>query len=461
MARKPLSIMLSTGFLHRPHDRKIVRHEMAALSLRPLDLLSEGDPYPSELEPSPSTKLMRTADAYLAVFDTQYVMTRIRERSKLLDSELKEALNAGLPVGLLIMEPTNSAPRRVAETLALKEKELLGLPKNRRGSSFFVVTRRVPPSRNGREIYRSEIRALLRSLQRSLPQHEGPDITATLPTIPDQSPAPVLVEDRNGRIARISDRDSPLSATESDFNGWREPVLDHIQELLSGDFRQGTNHSRARDRLVALATFFAGNIAEVKERQFRVGYEIARFEGLVSAYRSGGDDMPTLSADVLEDLDRLRIALVMGVGKLERWSEFRRAASDDPLREGTASPGAIGASIDEMAVEMEARPAYFDPELPETFRFLAEATKDPLGATRTIIYGAVKSAENLVAFLGQRALGIGRNAAGAVEQHISKAVAASLVLILAGAALRISRALPTEWLWLRPLLDALAKVGRG
>ena len=111
-------------------------------------------------------------------------------------------------------------------------------------------------------------------------------------TVPDQSPAPVRVEERDGKIARVHDRDSPLRAAERDFNAWREPVIDHIEELTSGDFREGTNHGRARDRLVALSNLLPGDIAEVKEQQFRIGYEIERFEGLIAAYRSGGDDMP-------------------------------------------------------------------------------------------------------------------------------------------------------------------------
>ena len=279
--------------------------------------------------------------------------------------------------------------------------------------------------------------------------------------IPDQSPAPVRVEDRNGIISRISDRDSPLEVTEQDFNDWREPVLDHIQELLSGDFRLGTNHSRARDRLLALSTLFTGIIPDVKEKQFHIGYQIERLQGLVVAYRSGADDMPGLDAAALEDLDRLRIALVMGIGKLERWSEFHRAATADPLREGSANPGVVGAAIDEIVAEMEAQPKYFDPELPKTFRFLAEAMKDPAGATKTVIFGAVKSIENLVIFLGQRALGIGGNALGAIEQHISKAVAVALIASLSDAALKISGGLPTAWTWLRPLLDLLPRGGGG
>jgi hypothetical protein len=112
--------------------------------------------------------------------------------------------------------------------------------------------------------------------------------------------------------------------------------------------------------------------------------------------------MPALDVAVLEDLNRLRLALVMGIGKLGRWSEFRRMAAADPLREGSASPTAVGIAIGEMAALMEAQPKYFDPELPRTFRFLADATKDPVGATKTVVYGAVKSAENLVVFIGQR-----------------------------------------------------------
>jgi hypothetical protein len=151
----------------------------------------------------------------------------------------------------------------------------------------------------------------------------------------------------------------------------------------------------------------------------------------------------------------------MGIDKLERWAEFRRAAADDPMQEGSANPVVIGDALNSMAVEMERQPKYFDPELPETFRFMAEAARDPQGATKTVVYGAVRSAENVVSFLGQRALGIGINAVGAVEQHISKAVATSLIAGLSGVALNISGALPAGWAWLKPLLDALTKAGGG
>lgn len=276
-------------------------------------------------------------------------------------------------------------------------------------------------------------------------------------TIPDQLPAPIRIEERNGKIARVSDRDSPIGAAERDFNEWRETILAHVQELLSGDFRRGTNHSRARDRLVALDNLLQGNIAEIKERQFHIGYETVRLEGLIAAYRSGADDMPVLSAAVLEDLDRLRIALVMGTDKLERWVEFRRAATDDPMHEGSANPVAISDALNNMAAEMERQSKYFDPELPETFHFLAEVAKDRQGAAKTVVYGAVTSAENVISFLGRRALGIGVNAVSAVEQHISKAVATSLIAGLSGIALSISGALPAGWAWLQPLLDALGK----
>ena len=210
------------------------------------------------------------------------------------------------------------------------------------------------------------------------------------PEIPDQSPAPVRVEERGGRISRASDRNSPLVTAEQDFNGWREPIADHIREMLSGDFRLGTNHSRARDRLVALDRYLSGNIADVKEQQFRIGYEIERLEGLVSAYRSSADDMPTLSAPVLEDLDRLCVALVMGINKLDRWAEFCRAAASDPMQEGSANPIVISDALNGMVLEMERQPKYFAPELPETFRFLAEATRDPQGATKTVVYRKVR-----------------------------------------------------------------------
>lgn len=225
--------------------------------------------------------------------------------------------------------------------------------------------------------------------------------------------------------------------------------------MTASDFAIGTNHSRVRDRLVALDKLLPGEIAEVKDRQFRIGYEIERFDGLMVAYRTGGDDMPVLNAAQLEDLDRLRAALKMGIDKLERWSEFRKQANESTAGEAGADREVVGDALDEMAAAMEQQSIYFDPELPATFRFLSEAVRDPRGATKTVVYGAVKSAENLVSFLGQRALGVGKRTADEAETRISKAAATVLITTLGGAALQISGALPHAWAWLKPLLTAL------
>ena len=161
----------------------------------------------------------------------------------------------------------------------------------------------------------------------------------------------------------------------------------------------------------------------------------------MAAYRSGGEEHAALNAAQLEDLDRLRVALKMGIDRLERWSEFRKQANESTAGEADADRETVGDALDEMAAVMEQQPKYFDPELPATFRFLSEAVRDPRGATKTVVYGAIKSAENLVSFLGQRALGIGKKGAEAVETHISKGVAASLIAALSGAALGLSGAL--------------------
>lgn len=280
-------------------------------------------------------------------------------------------------------------------------------------------------------------------------------------TVPAQSPAPIRVEERAGKIGRVADHGSSLLTAERDFDAWRTPVVKHIQELASGDFRQGTNHSRARDRLVALERLMQGSIWEVKEQQFRIGYEIERLEGLVTAYRVGADDMPILNAATLEDLGKLSIALKMGIDKLERWNEFRQRAIDDPAREASANRQAVAEVSNKIADEMERNPDYFHPELPASFRFLAEAVRDPKGATKVVVYGVVKSAENVLAFLGQRALGIGAKTIDGAEQGISKAVAASLLIGLSSAALQLSGALPLGLAWLKPLLETVARMVSG
>jgi hypothetical protein len=274
--------------------------------------------------------------------------------------------------------------------------------------------------------------------------------------LPDQSPAPVRVEECDGTIVLASERDSPLLSAEADFNAWREPVIDHVQELLTADCRRGTNHSRLRDRLLALANLLPGAVSAVKERQFRIGYEVERLQGLLVAYQSGGDDMPMLNAATLEDVKQLLLALKMGIDKLERWAEFRRVAVNDPITIGDVDLPVVSEALEQIAAAMEQQPGYFDPELPSTFRFLSEAVRDPNGATKTVVFGAVKSAENLISFLGRRALGIGTKAADAVEKHISTVVATFLISTVSLAAAQLSGALPAGWAWLKPLLEALA-----
>lgn len=273
--------------------------------------------------------------------------------------------------------------------------------------------------------------------------------------LPNQSLAPVIVEERDGKIALRSERDSPLQSSDVDFNAWREPIIDHIRELLARDFPTGTNHGRARDRLVALDNLLPGDIPGVKERQFRIGYEIERLAGLVAAYKSSADDMPALNGAVLEDLNRLLVALQIGIDKLERWAEFRGMAAEDPQREGEADPTVVGDALDEMAAKMVQQAKYFDPEVPATFRFLAESVRDPYGATKTVVYGAVRTAQNVICYLGRKALGIATKAIDAVEDHISKGVATFLLTSLSAAALKLNGVLPTSWEWLKPLLELL------
>jgi hypothetical protein len=129
------------------------------------------------------------------------------------------------------------------------------------------------------------------------------------------------------------------------------------------------------------------------------------------------------------------------------------------MQDVNADPAVVADALNSMAAEMEKQPNYFDSELPKTFRFLAEANKDPFGATRYVVFGSVKSAKNLFIFLAQRALGIGKKAIDGVERHISKRVAAGLIALFSSAILTLSGALPTGWAWLKALLVALSVGG--
>jgi hypothetical protein len=403
------------------------------------------------------------AVAFAASSDPASYLAVKRDAQQLYDGAMTaQQLAASLLWSVRPPEQINRIWRRVAKELQSSDKiwfvwvdwyddALAGVPgikTEAEDAAFTDIPGELPWGQGARAI-NFEIRRRLAELS----------FNAILPEIPEQSPAPVRVEERDGKIAQSSDRDGALTASERDFKAWRDPVADHLEELIATDFPIGTNHSRVRDRLVALDKLLLGAIAEVKERQFRIGYEIERLEGLMTAYRIGGEDMPLLNAAQLEDLDRLRIALKMGIDKLERWSEFRRQANNNLADGSEADSELVGDALDQMAAVMERRPQFFDPELPATFRYLSEALRDPWGATKAIVYGAVKSAENLVVFLAQKALGVGKKGVEAIETHVSKAVAASLVTGLGGAALQLSGALSQGWSWLKPLLAALGGGG--
>ena len=57
-----------------------------------------------------------------------------------------------------------------------------------------------------------------------------------IPSMPEQTPAPVRVEERLGKVAQVDNSGSSLNTAERDFDAWREPVIDHISELASSDF---------------------------------------------------------------------------------------------------------------------------------------------------------------------------------------------------------------------------------
>jgi hypothetical protein len=164
-----------------------------------------------------------------------------------------------------------------------------------------------------------------------------------------------------------------------------------------------------------------------------------------------------LDAAVFEDLNQLCLALVLGIEKLERWAMFRREALADPIREGDADPHTVGDALEEIAGGMERQAKFFDPELPISFRYLAEAVRDPTGATKAIVYGAVKVVQNLMVFLSQRALGFAQKTVDALEEKISKKVASALLIIFGTAALRLSGTLPQDWTWLKTILEIIAK----
>ncbi|MFI5032166.1 MAG: hypothetical protein ACHQPH_15830 [Reyranellales bacterium] len=282
----------------------------------------------------------------------------------------------------------------------------------------------------------------------------GPDNSIQAPP---QSPAPIKVELRDGLIAPMRGAGA-IEGAEAEFDEWRRIAEGHVLELCGTDFKQGTNHDRIRKRLLALAMSLSLDVEQIRAQEFRLGYEVDLLDVLVGAYNRASDDFPTIGAASLAELNLLVRRLRDGRGHLLRWKEFERAAKDDAHEEGLASASEVALHVDQLAEHTESLPRYFDPDLPRSLRFLSNALRDPGGATRTMVYGAVKSVENVLAFVAERALAITRASLTAVEAHISKALGAALISGLGGVGLSLSGILPHGWSWLKPVLDAISKL---
>jgi hypothetical protein len=280
------------------------------------------------------------------------------------------------------------------------------------------------------------------------------DIAAA--TIPDQSVAPIRVEERDGRISLFHNRNASLLVEDRDFEQWRVPVVAHIREELRKDFVHGTNHVRVRERLSALLDLVDLPLPEVKDRQFELGYSIQRFRGLVTVYRKAEGDMPALQADVLADLELLSKSLELGLSKLELWDMFNAQAVSTPPEAIPESVEEVGRALDTIVGEMERAQSYFDPEVPRTFRFVTEGVRDPIGASKAIIFGAVRSFENLLIEASQRLVRSLKKAADNTETAVASKATIVIAGVLVAGGTSLLGLVPGAGTWLRVVLD-LAK----
>jgi hypothetical protein len=280
------------------------------------------------------------------------------------------------------------------------------------------------------------------------------DIAAS--AIPDQVVAPIRVEERDGRISLSHNRDAVLLVEDRDFEHWRVPVVAHIREELRKDFAHGTNHVRVRERLSALLDLVNLPLPEVKDRQFELGYSIQRFRALVAVYQTTEGDMPALPADTLADLELLSGTLELGLSKLELWELFNAQAASVPRGTIIDSVGELGQALDTIVREMESAPSYFDPEVPRTFMFVTEGVRDPVGASKAIIFGAVRSLENLLIGASRRLVRSLRNAADNIETVIASKATIVIAGVLVAGGTSLLGLVPGAGAWLKPVLD-LAK----
>lgn len=246
-------------------------------------------------------------------------------------------------------------------------------------------------------------------------------------TLPRQKIAPINIKAVNERVIASGFEHSLDDGKERDIQRWYAPLLAHVQNELKSNFRQGTNHSHIRERLITLRDVLKLPMHIIEEKQFELGYATRRFRRILNVYQNNQSDMPVLSQNIWEDLDELCNSLEIGLSKFVPWRRFVIEIEGVPPDPTLPLGSEIAKRMEPIIDVMEQEPKYFDPEIPRTFRFLSEAAKDPDGVGRLAIYGLIRSAENLMIGTSNLFLGMIK---GAIK-NASEIIASKAAIVFA------------------------------
>ena len=371
MARETHSILLSVGFLHRRIYRKIAREEMSNYGLRPLDYLSDGVPFPEQpvlaraSDLTMASDLMRKADGYLAVIDTQYIMKPDKTPAEAVKHEFEEAVRAGLPIGLLVVTRTNSAPKYVNERLIQSQRDFRSFYDKYSSASGGLRIIQTKPDR-----YQSGIRDLLGVLSSGLKRADDSDLE---PDPPKLGPGSLFVATPEGY--ELAPR-PPAQAERADTTqvALHRRLVRRVERLKGAMERVSNTHPSLAAEFGDYAVFMTADLGDLD-----VASLWSAGNGIHEFVRALSDQPPGLMTEPLEpevlselrSLTRDHTAFVMGFAEGQVLTARAQA-----LHDVGRPPGEIAATANAVLRAMLTSPRLLAERAQHLVRSLTRAFED-------------------------------------------------------------------------------------
>lgn len=282
------------------------------------------------------------------------------------------------------------------------------------------------------------------------PVHESNGNGSEPPVIPPQKDAPAQFVDENGLIApsvAVPDDAETLDPGLTSFHEGLRTRTDTLNTAI------GDNHPGIRAAVTAYRESLGGELAETKV--VLLGMAGIDLERLLEEYTSGDPDSPDLLPEPKAALRALVSLHLLFIRQFNEWNRFFTAGPAQIIAEEKA--GAVEGAL-AIAVERTLdHPEAFSPETPRLIQGIKSVYASPGKATKTSLYWAMRTLENLLLKIATKAYSAlvtfaDKTLSSSVEK--GAVVASGAVLFYVGNYLLNSfGTLPAEWSWLKPAMD--------